>query len=70
MTKNEEFEIEITDMTDEGLGVGKHNGFTWFIKDSIVGDTVLCGVTKLKKNYGFARVIRIIKPSADRTEAP
>ena len=70
MTKNEEFEIEITDMTDEGLGVGKHNGFTWFIKDSIVGDTVLCGVTKLKKNYGFARVIRIIKPSADRREAP
>ena len=70
MTKNEEFEIEITDMTDEGLGVGKHNGFTWFIKDSIVGDTVLCGVTKLKKNYGFARVIRIIKPSADRKEAP
>ena len=70
MQKNDEFEIKITDMTDEGLGIGKHEGFTWFIKDSIVGDTVLCGVTKIKKTYGFARVIRIIEPSADRTEAP
>ena len=68
MKKNDEFEIEITDMTDEGLGVGKKDGFTLFVKDSIVGDTVLCGVTKLKKNYGFARTISIIKPSPDRVK--
>ena len=70
MKKNDEFEVTVTDMTDEGLGVGRHEGFTWFIKDSIVGDTVLCGVTKLKKTYGYARVIRVISPSKDRIAPP
>ena len=70
MKKNDELVLEITDMTDEGLGVGKADGFTYFVKDSIAGDTVLCGVTKLKKSYGYARLIRIIKSSPDRIEPP
>ena len=68
LKKNDEFELSITDMSDEGLGIGRYEDFIWFVKGGIVGDTVLCGVTKLKKNYGYARLIRVITPSKDRRE--
>ena len=68
MKKNDEFELEITDCSDEGAGIGKADGFTWFVKDAVIGDRVLVGVTKLKKNYGFARVLRVLRPSKDRVE--
>ena len=48
--KNDEFEIYITDMSDEGSGIGRTDGFTWFVKDAVVGDRVLAAATKLKKS--------------------
>ncbi|MCR5685384.1 MAG: 23S rRNA (uracil(1939)-C(5))-methyltransferase RlmD [Lachnospiraceae bacterium] len=66
MNKNDEFELEITDISNDGEGIGHANGMTFFVKDAVVGDLVLAGVTKLKKSYGYARIIRIIKPSPDR----
>ena len=65
--KNDEFEIEITDLSDEGAGIGKTDGFTWFVKDAVIGDKVTAAATKVKKNYGFARLVNIIKPSVNRT---
>ena len=64
--KNDEFEILITDMSDDGSGIGKTDGFTWFVKDTVIGDKVVAGAMKLKKSYGFARLIRIIEPSPNR----
>ena len=66
--KNDEFEVYITDMSDEGSGIGRTDGFTWFVKDAVVGDRVLAAATKLKKNYGFARLVSILEPSSDRVE--
>ncbi len=66
--KNDEFEIYITDMSDDGSGIGKTDGFTWFVKDAVPGDKVLAAATKLKKNYGFARLVSISEPSLDRVE--
>lgn len=68
MQKNDIFEIEIIDMGVGGEGIGKHDGMTFFIKDAVMGDVVEAKVTKLKKNYGYARVEKIIKPSSDRVE--
>ena len=65
--KNDVFELQITDMSDEGAGIGKENGFTWFVKDAVVGDRVLAGATKVKKNYGFARLVQILESSDART---
>ncbi len=64
--KNEEFEIEITDLSDDGAGIGKTDGFTWFVKDAVIGDKVIAAATKVKKNYGFARLVSVIEPSANR----
>lgn len=69
MNKNEEFTTEIIDMTNEGEGVGKSDdGFTFFIHGGITGDVVKASVTKVKKTYGYARIVEIIMPSKDRVE--
>ena len=66
MRKNDEFELEITALSDEGLGIGKLDGFVWFVKGALPGDTARCLAMKLKKNYGFARVKTLLRPSPER----
>ena len=68
MEKNEQFVVTITDMTNEGEGVGKTDGFIWFIKGTVPGDTVLASAMKLKKTYGYARKVKVIEASPDRAE--
>ena len=68
MKKNDCFELEITDISDEGAGIGRRDGYVWFVKDTVPGDYVEAAVTKEKKNYGFARLLSVIRPSEDRTE--
>ena len=68
MQKNDIFEIEITDMGVNGEGIGHHDGMTFFIKDALIGDVITARVTKLKKNYGYARVEEIKSPSTFRIE--
>ena len=64
--KNDQFQVMIEDMSDTGEGIGKLDGFIWFIKDAMIGDVVEAKVMKVKKSYGFARLIRIVEPSKDR----
>lgn len=56
-------------MTKESQGVGRSNdGLAVFVKGAVVGDVVLAELTKVKKNYAFARLIEILEPSEDRIE--
>jgi len=66
--KNQEVTVTITDCGTDGEGIGKVDGYTLFVKDTIIGDEALVGITKVKKNYGYARLIRLLKPSPDRVE--
>lgn len=69
MKKNDMFEIEITGLGKDGEGIGHHDGMTFFINGALPGDIVEASVTKLKKTYGYARVVQIIKASDDRVES-
>ena len=60
--------IDITDLDAEGQGIGKVEGLTLFVKDAFVGDRVEAKVMKMKKTYGFARLMKVITPSKDRIE--
>ena len=64
--KDDILTIRITDMDENGQGIGKADGFAFFVKDAVVGDTVQVKVMKAKKNYGFAKLVQIITPSPDR----
>lgn len=68
MKKNDQFTVSIEDMSEDGAGIGKTEGYTWFVKDAVIGDVVEAGVTKMKKNYGFARLVKILEPSPYRVE--
>ena len=51
--KNQLLTTEIIDMSTEGEGIGKVNGYPFFIKDTIIGDQAEILAVKLKKNYGY-----------------
>lgn len=68
LVKNDLFQVKIEDMSDIGEGIGKLDGFTWFIKDAVMGDVVEAKVMKVKKSFGFARLMRVIEPSEHRVE--
>lgn len=58
----------IDDMGADGEGIGKIGGFTFFVKDTVIGDKAEAKVMKVKKGYAYARLTNIITPSAERTE--
>ena len=68
MKKNDSIELKIEDMGVDGEGIGKYEGMTFFVKDAVIGDTIRAGITKLKKNYGYARVQEILEPSPYRVK--
>ena len=66
MEKNQEFIVTIEDMNEDGAGVGKVDGYIWFVKDAVIGDVVRAKAMKMKKSYGFARLMEVLEPSASR----
>lgn len=68
LKKNDIIELTIEDMGVDGEGIGKHEGMAFFVKDALIGDVIKARVTKLKKNYGYARVEEILRPSVCRVE--
>lgn len=66
--KNENYEIDITDIGSEGQGIGKIDNFTLFVEGGLPGDTLLIKVIKLKKTYGIGKLLNIVKPSPMRVE--
>lgn len=69
MKKNDTAIVKIEDIGVDGEGIGKKDGYTLFVKDAIIGDTVEVKVMKAKKNYGYARLMKVIEPSRYRTKA-
>ena len=66
--KNQQIQLEITDLNTDGEGIGKVNGFPFFVKDAVPGDVVTATVMKVKKSYGYARMQSIVLPSPYRVE--
>ena len=68
MRKNDVVTVTIEDFGVAGEGIGKADGYTLFIKDAVIGDVVEAKIMKTKKNYGYARLMKIICPSPYRVE--
>ncbi len=70
LKKNDVVTISISDQTETGDGVGKTDGFPLFVRHAAAGDEAEVVITRLKKNYGFAAIRRLIHASADRVDPP
>ena len=69
ISKNSEFEIDITAMGSEGEGIGHtEDGMTVFVVGAIPGDRVVAHVTKVKKTYAYAIIAKVLTPSSFRIE--
>ena len=66
--KNDIVTLKIEDCGIDGEGIGKADGFTVFVKDAVIGDTVTAKIIKAKKNYGYGRLMEVLKPSPYRVE--
>lgn len=66
--KNDIIEIEIIDQGTTGEGIGKVDGYALFVKDAVIGDVVKVKIMKAKKNFAFAKLLEVVKPSPYRVE--
>ena len=66
--KNSEYEIEITDIGNDGEGIGKYAGFTIFVNNVLPAEKVKVKIVKVKKNFAYGKVIEYIIKSENRTE--
>ena len=64
--KNDLVVLEITDLTEEGQGVGKCDGLVFFVKGTVMGDLVEARILKVKKNYAYAKVEKLLEASPYR----
>ena len=64
--KDDKVTFVIEDIGTGGEGIGKVDGYTLFVKDAIIGDKIEAKIIKAKKNYGYARLEKIIEASSDR----
>ena len=65
MQKNEIVELEITDLSYEGMGVAHHEGLTVFVNNALPGEIVKAKILKVKKNFAFAKIEKMVKESPD-----
>lgn len=66
---HEHYNIEITDMGDSGEGIGKVDGFTFFVGGAVIGDKLKVKIKTLKKSYAMAKMVEIIEPSPFRQKS-
>mgnify|MGYP003086390859 FL=1 len=70
VTEGQTVELEITDMTDDGKGLGRLSGLAIFVAGAVPGDKVSTRITRLKKRYALAETITLLEASAFRVQPP
>ncbi|PKR84020.1 23S rRNA (uracil(1939)-C(5))-methyltransferase RlmD [Heyndrickxia camelliae] len=66
--KNEYIDVVFEDLTHEGNGVAKVDGYPLFVPNGLPGEKAKIKVIKLNKGYGFGRLIELYEKSPDRVE--
>lgn len=60
--------LTVDAMGNDGEGIARDNGFPFFVKGALPGEKIVVSVMKVKKNYGYARLVEILVPSEERRE--
>ena len=69
MKQNDELELTITDISEEGKALGKYDGQVVFVKGAIPGDVVKTKITYTKKKFTEGKLLEILIPSQFRVNA-
>ena len=68
--KNSKHRIQTKAVTSKGFGVGDIDGFTVFTDGLLTGDIALVQIIKVKKRYGYGKIMQIVTPSGFRIKSP
>lgn len=68
--KNEYIDVVFEDLTHDGAGVAKVNGYPIFVPHGLPEEHAKVKVIKVKKNFAFGRLVELYKESPYRQEAP
>ena len=68
--KNQDIELTFEDISHDGAGVGKINGYPLFVPYALPGETAKVKVIKANKKYGFGKLIEVTKKSEHRVDPP
>ncbi|QDP39259.1 23S rRNA (uracil(1939)-C(5))-methyltransferase RlmD [Radiobacillus deserti] len=68
--KNQTIDLSFVDLTHDGSGVGKIDGYPLFVPYGLPGETAKVKVVKVNKNFGFGKLIELKEVSEDRVEPP
>ena len=66
--KNDDLEVNISDIGYEGEGIAKIDGYTTFVKGGLKGEKVKIKMLKVNKDYGFAKLVEVLEKSEERDE--
>ncbi|HFH8083477.1 TPA: 23S rRNA (uracil(1939)-C(5))-methyltransferase RlmD [Streptococcus agalactiae] len=66
--KNDIIETEISDISHEGMGIAKVDGFVFFVEDALPGEIIQMRVLKLRKRIGYGKVEEYLTTSPHRNE--
>src|SRR5690625_351690 len=64
--KNETITLEFEDLTSEGSGVGKIDGYPLFVPFALPGEKAEVLVVKANKKFGYGKLLEIIEESPER----
>ena len=70
VNKNDRITVHVEDLTHDGAGVAKVEGYPLFIPGALPGEEAVVHVLKTLKSYGFAKLIEIKQASPFRVTAP
>ncbi|MFE8701340.1 23S rRNA (uracil(1939)-C(5))-methyltransferase RlmD [Cytobacillus sp. FJAT-54145] len=70
INKNDYIDVEFEDLTHDGAGVAKIDGYPIFVPNGLPGEKAKIKVIKVNKGYSFGRLIEIYEESKDRVNAP
>lgn len=68
MQVNDILKLEIIDLSHDGFGVAKADGFAIFVAGALIGEVVNAKITKINKGFGQAKLIEIIERSPNRVK--
>jgi 23S rRNA (uracil1939-C5)-methyltransferase len=66
--KNDYIDVEFEDLTHDGAGVAKVDGYPIFVQGGLPGEKANIKIIKVNKGYGIGRLIQIIERSGFRVE--
>ena len=66
--KNKEYVIEIYDIGEDGEGIGRIEDFVVFVDKALPGEKVLIKLIKVKKSYGYGKLLSVLDKSPFRTK--